>query len=108
MAQPYNSSAPGAAVVPAPRSHRPWEPLPGSSARFPAEAPTRRILVVSPQPFYQDRGTPIAMRQVLLALSELGRQVDLRIGHDSFPPDFVGKRAAGPARFRLLRARGRP
>jgi glycosyltransferase involved in cell wall biosynthesis len=32
---------------------------------------------MSPQPFYQDRGTPIAMRQVLLALSELGRPVDL-------------------------------
>jgi glycosyltransferase involved in cell wall biosynthesis len=33
--------------------------------------------VVAPQPFYEDRGTPIAMRQVLLALSELGRHVDL-------------------------------
>jgi len=37
----------------------------------------RRILVVAPQPFYQDRGTPIALRQVLEALSQLGYAVDL-------------------------------
>jgi glycosyltransferase involved in cell wall biosynthesis len=38
---------------------------------------SRRILAVAPQPFYQDRGTPIALRQVLQALSELGYRVDL-------------------------------
>lgn len=32
---------------------------------------------MAPQPFYEDRGTPIAMRQVLEALGELGRSVDL-------------------------------
>lgn len=37
----------------------------------------RRILVVAPQPFYEDRGTPIALRQVLQAASELGYRVDL-------------------------------
>ncbi len=37
----------------------------------------RRILVVAPQPFYQDRGTPIALRQVLDGLSELDYKVDL-------------------------------
>lgn len=42
-----------------------------------ADRVARRILVVAPQPFYQDRGTPIALRQVLQALSELGRSVDL-------------------------------
>lgn len=42
-----------------------------------AELPTRRILVVAPQPFYEDRGTPIAVRQVLQALGELGHEVDL-------------------------------
>lgn len=36
-----------------------------------------RILVVAPQPFYEDRGTPIAIRHVLEALSESGREVDL-------------------------------
>ena len=89
-------------MVPAPRSHRPWEPLPGSSARFPAEAPTRRILVVSPQPFYQDRGTPIAMRQVLLALSELGRHVDLLtypVGADVAIEGLRIFRSGNPLRF---------
>jgi glycosyltransferase involved in cell wall biosynthesis len=37
----------------------------------------RPILVVSPQPFYSDRGTPIAIRQVLQALSDLGHEVDV-------------------------------
>lgn len=42
-----------------------------------AEQRMRRVLVVAPQPFYQDRGTPIAVWQVLQALAELGRPVDL-------------------------------
>jgi glycosyltransferase involved in cell wall biosynthesis len=36
-----------------------------------------RILLVAPQPFYEDRGTPIAVMNVLRALSEQGRAVDL-------------------------------
>jgi glycosyltransferase involved in cell wall biosynthesis len=36
-----------------------------------------RVLMVAPQPFYQDRGTPIAVAQVLRALSELGYRVDV-------------------------------
>jgi glycosyltransferase involved in cell wall biosynthesis len=36
-----------------------------------------RVLLVAPQPFYQDRGTPIAVRQVLEGLSQLGYAVDL-------------------------------
>ena len=39
--------------------------------------PPQQVLVVAPQPFYQDRGTPIAVRQVLDALVELGHRVDL-------------------------------
>lgn len=35
------------------------------------------MLVVAPQPFYEDRGTPIAVLQVIEALSQLGYQVDL-------------------------------
>lgn len=102
MTQPYHSSALEAAVVPAPRTQRAWEPLPGSSARIPAEAPTPRILVVAPQPFYEDRGTPIAMRQVLLALSELGRQVDLLtypVGADVGIEGLRIFRSANPFRF---------
>jgi len=34
-------------------------------------------LVVAPQPFYEDRGTPIAVRHVLEALSAIGHEVDL-------------------------------
>jgi glycosyltransferase involved in cell wall biosynthesis len=37
----------------------------------------RRVLVVAPEPFYEDRGTPIAVRNVLEALSELHYSVDL-------------------------------
>lgn len=37
----------------------------------------RRILVVAPQPFYSDRGTPIATRHLLEALSELGYEIDV-------------------------------
>ena len=36
-----------------------------------------RVLVVAPQPFYEDRGTPIAVRHVLEGLSQLGYQVDV-------------------------------
>lgn len=43
-----------------------------------AGPPSRgRILVVAPQPFYQDRGTPICVRQVIDALGQLGFQVDV-------------------------------
>jgi glycosyltransferase involved in cell wall biosynthesis len=36
-----------------------------------------RVLIVTPQPFYEDRGTPIAVRYVAGALSDLGVDVDL-------------------------------
>ena len=36
-----------------------------------------RVLLIAPQPFYQDRGTPIATQLVLAALTELGYEVDL-------------------------------
>lgn len=44
------------------------------SAKFDRQ---RRVLVVAPQPFYEDRGTPIAIRHVLEALSASGYSVDL-------------------------------
>lgn len=37
----------------------------------------RRVLVVAPQPFYEDRGTPICVRQVVEALTQLGHRVDI-------------------------------
>jgi glycosyltransferase involved in cell wall biosynthesis len=36
-----------------------------------------RVLIVTPQPFYEDRGTPIAVQYVARALSEMGVDVDL-------------------------------
>jgi len=43
------------------------------------------ILLVAPQPFYEDRGTPLAIQQVLKALSESGWKIDLLtypMGHE--------------------------
>ena len=37
------------------------------------------VLIVAPQPFYEDRGTPIATRQVATALATLGYDVDLLV-----------------------------
>ena len=70
-----------------------------------AELPARRILVVAPQPFYEDRGTPIAVRQVLQALSELGRTVDVLtfpIGNDVDLPGLSIFRSANPFGFRRV------
>jgi glycosyltransferase involved in cell wall biosynthesis len=53
-------------------------PLARAVADPPAgDGPPRRILVVAPQPFYEDRGTPIAELQVFRALSQLSYQVDV-------------------------------
>jgi glycosyltransferase involved in cell wall biosynthesis len=49
----------------------PWG-RPGRAAAAPA-----RVLVVAPEPFYEDRGTPIAIRHVLEALSHLDYDVDV-------------------------------
>lgn len=42
-----------------------------------AKSARPRVLIVTPQPFYEDRGTPIAVRYVARALSEIGVDVDL-------------------------------
>ena len=52
-------------------------PMMPDSQGVPAGPKQRRVLLVAPQPFYQDRGTPIAIRQVLEALSQLGYPVDV-------------------------------
>lgn len=41
-----------------------------------------RILLLAPQPFYQDRGTPIAVRLLATELARLGHQVDLLVFHE--------------------------
>ena len=62
-----------------------------------------RVLVVAPQPFYEDRGTPIAVRQVLEALSELEYDVDLvtyPVGSAIDIPRVRFFRAPNPLRIR--------
>lgn len=40
------------------------------------------ILILAPHPFYQDRGTPIAVNMILKVLSERGEKVDLLTYHE--------------------------
>lgn len=64
-----------------------------------------RLLLLAPQPFYEDRGTPIAVSQLLLALSQLGYCVDVvtyPIGRD---PKIKGVnlfRGPNPLKFRKV------
>jgi glycosyltransferase involved in cell wall biosynthesis len=58
-----------------------------------------KILVVAPQPFYEERGTPIAVRLLVETLSSFGHQVDLLVYH-------AGMDIAIPG-VRLIRA-GKP
>src|SRR6185312_1537169 len=60
---------------------------------------SRRVLVVTPQPFYQDRGTPIALAHTCRALGELGYEVDLLafpIGQEILIPATRVHRCANP------------
>ena len=62
-----------------------------------------RALLLEPQPFYTDRGTPIAVRQVLRALSELGWSVDVLtfpIGEPVDLPNLRLERVGNPLGFR--------
>ncbi len=66
---------------------------------------SRRILVVSPQPFYQDRGTPIALVNTCRALGQLGYQVDLLafpIGQDTLLQATQIHRCANPFGIRAV------
>ncbi|MEJ7809806.1 MAG: glycosyltransferase [Gemmatimonadaceae bacterium] len=71
----------------------------------PGTAPDARVLVVAPQPFYDDRGTPIAVRQLVEGLSELGYGVDVLtfpVGRDVDIPRVRIIRAANPLRIRRV------
>ena len=41
-----------------------------------------KVLVLAPHPFYQERGSPIALNAVLGVLSERGDQIDLVVYHE--------------------------
>jgi glycosyltransferase involved in cell wall biosynthesis len=63
----------------------------------------RRILIVAPEPFYEDRGTPIAVLQVITALSELGHRVDVLtypVGTPVQVPSVQVYRCGNPLRIR--------
>jgi glycosyltransferase involved in cell wall biosynthesis len=65
----------------------------------------RRVLLVAPQPFYEDRGTPIAVRHVVEGLSQLGYPVDLLtypVGTDIEVPGMRLIRTANPFRFKSV------
>ena len=64
-----------------------------------------RILLVTPQPFYEDRGTPIAVRYVAQALSELGAYVDILafpVGRSVRIPRVNIIRCANPLRLKRV------
>jgi len=74
----------------------------GAAARSGASG---RILVIAPQPFYQDRGTPIAVYSVLQALSQLRYEVDLLTYPVGRPVEIRGLsviRAPNPFRIRRV------
>ena len=71
--------------------------MPAASPPTAIGAAGKKVLIVSPQPFYEDRGTPIAVGQLAAALSSLGFEVDLL----AYP---IGTPINLP-RFRLLRGR---
>lgn len=67
--------------------------------------PRSRVLVVAPQPFYEDRGTPIAVCQLLRALSQLAYEVDVvtfPIGQSIDIPGVRYYRASNPFRVRRV------
>ena len=51
-----------------------------------------RILVIAPQPFYQERGTPIATRLLVEALQSDGHEVDVLTYHIGEDPGLSGVR----------------
>jgi glycosyltransferase involved in cell wall biosynthesis len=53
---------------------------------------TMRVLVVAPQPFYRERGTPIATRLLLEALQAAGHSVDVLTYHVGEDPRLAGVR----------------
>jgi glycosyltransferase involved in cell wall biosynthesis len=64
-----------------------------------------RILLVTPQPFYEDRGTPIAVADTCRALTELGYEVDLLafpIGEPLQMPGLRIHRCANPFGIRKM------
>ena len=76
-----------------------------ASARDSASGAHHRILLVTPQPFYEDRGTPIAVADTCRALGELGYEIDLLafpIGEDICIPGVTIHRCPNPFGIRSV------
>lgn len=68
--------------------------------------PRSRVLLVTPQPFFEERGTPIAVAMVAKALVESGYDVDVLafpIGRDPHLAGVNVERCANPLRFTQVR-----
>ncbi len=61
------------------------------------------ILLLAPHPFYQERGTPIAVDLLLQTLVERGEQVDVLTYHEGTDRDY-----AGPGTVRIFRIAAPP
>jgi glycosyltransferase involved in cell wall biosynthesis len=62
-----------------------------------------KILMISPQPFFEPRGTPISVYQRLLGLSALGHQVDLVTYHVGTHIDIPGVRVFRTPRLAFVK-----
>lgn len=63
------------------------------------------VLFIAPQPFYEDRGTPIVIHDTIVALTELGSEVDLAtfpVGSDINLNGVRVLRTANPLRYRSV------
>ena len=64
--------------------------------------PIMNILVLAPQPFYQERGTPIAVDLMVRTLCERGHAVDLLVYHEGADVAYEGLTLHRIPAFRLL------
>lgn len=62
-----------------------------------------KVLLLAPQPFYQERGTPIATRMLALALCEAGHQVDMLTYHLGEDVDIPGLTIHRTARIPFIK-----
>lgn len=51
-----------------------------------------RILVLAPQPFFQERGTPIATKLLLQVLAQAGHRMEVLAYHEGSDPGLPGIR----------------
>lgn len=71
-----------------------------------ADSTTPRVLMVTPQPFFEERGTPIAVAMTAKALVESGYAVDVLAFPVGTDPQIEGvriERCANPFGFRQIR-----